>query len=348
VQVAGGEDPRGDSARGAVDWLLDRQIMQPGDWSRTVAAEPGGWCFEYANDVYPDLDDTAMVAMALADQFTSQAAANAASPAARGEDARTAAAATLDRSTAAIARAQGWLLAMQNRDGGWGAFDRDNDRQFLCHVPFADHNAMIDPSTPDLTARVLEALGALGRRYKDKAVSRAVTYLRQTQQADGSWFGRWGVNYIYGTWQVLTGMAAVGIGPDDDAMQAGANWLIAHQQPCGGWGESPDSYADPTRRGQGPVTASQTAWAVLGLLASGMHDHGAVRRGVQFLIDRQRPDGGWDEPEFTGTGFPRVFYLRYHLYAIYFPLLALARYAAAVGGGPISADPSAAAIAGGE
>jgi squalene-hopene/tetraprenyl-beta-curcumene cyclase len=314
-----------DATTRGVSWLLDQQITRPGDWSRTVAAEPGGWCFEYGNDFYPDLDDTAMAVMALAGQFTRERSPGAITIKAESEQHL----ALLDRSTTAIAKAQQWMLAMQNRDGGWGAFDRDNDRQFLCHVPFADHNAMIDPSTPDLTARVIEALGALGRRYKDKAVSRAITYLRQTQEADGSWFGRWGVNYIYGTWQVLTGLAAVGVTGDDPAVTAGANWLLAHQQPSGGWGESPDSYADSTLRGQGPCTASQTAWAVLGLLAAGRANERAVRRGIDYLIAHQRTDGGWDEPEFTGTGFPRVFYLRYHYYPIYFPLLALARWSAA-------------------
>jgi squalene-hopene/tetraprenyl-beta-curcumene cyclase len=223
------------------------------------------------------------------------------------------------------------MMAMQNRDGGWGAFDRNNDRQFLCYVPFADHNAMIDPSTPDLTARVLESLAQMGHRVGEPLVDRAVAYLRQTQEPDGSWFGRWGVNYIYGTWQVLTGLAAVGVSANDPVMVAGANWLLAYQQACGGWGESPDSYADPHLRGQGPVTASQTAWAILGLMAAGESRHPAVARGIQFLLSRQRADGTWDEPEFTGTGFPRVFYLRYHMYPIYFPLMALSRWAVTVG-----------------
>jgi squalene-hopene/tetraprenyl-beta-curcumene cyclase len=193
-------------------------------------------------------------------------------------------------------------------------------------VPFADHNAMIDPSTPDLTARVLEALGRLGKRAGDAAVDRAIAYVRASQQADGSWFGRWGVNYIYGTWQVLSGLAAVGVRPDDPLMVSGSQWLLAHQQPSGAWGESADSYADPSLRGQGPPTASQTAWAVLGLLAAGLRDHPATLAGIGYLIDQQQGDGSWDETEFTGTGFPRVFYLRYHLYRVYFPLLALARW----------------------
>jgi squalene-hopene/tetraprenyl-beta-curcumene cyclase len=219
---------------------------------------------------------------------------------------------------------------MQNRDGGWGAFDRNNNREFLCHVPFADHNAMIDPSTPDLAGRVLEALGQLGRRLGDPAVDRAVAYVRREQNADGSWFGRWGVNYIYGTWQAIAGLVAVGVPIDDPAIVAGADWLLVHQQACGGWGESPDSYESPHLRGQGTPTASQTAWAILGLLAAGMERHPAVARGIRYLTTMQNDDGTWDEAEFTGTGFPRVFYLRYHYYPIYFPLLALSNWAVKV------------------
>lgn len=325
-----------------VEWLLSQEVRRRGDWAETVNVAPGGWCFEYANEFYPDLDDTAMVVMALANQFSptpeealppelqlvDELLSPHGSPLEQESRDRSA---TLGRTTGAIERAENWMLAMQNRDGGWGAFDRDNDREFLCYVPFADHNAMIDPSTPDLTARVLEALGQLGRRLGDPAVDRAVKYLRQTQEADGSWFGRWGVNYVYGTWQVLTGLRAIGVPTDDPMLVAGANWLLAYQQSSGGWGESPDSYTDPRLRGQGPATASQTAWAVLGLLAAGLHHHPATARGVHYLLDTQNEDGTWDEPEFTGTGFPRVFYLRYHLYRIYFPLMALSRYTVAIG-----------------
>lgn len=335
----------------AIGWLLKRQITQPGDWSRTVDAEPGGWCFEYANDFYPDCDDTAMVLMALREQFAKDSGSRGIVPAELRlvseetaddlEQARQQVAQT-DRIAAAIQRGLQWLLAMQNRDGGWGAFDRDNNRQFLCYVPFADHNAMIDPSTPDVTGRVLEALGRLGFRQGNPAVDRAIGFLRVTQEADGSWFGRWGVNYVYGTWQVLAGLARVGVPPDDPAVVAGANWLLAHQQPCGGWGESADSYADPRLRGQGPPTASQTAWAVMGLLAAGLENHPAVARGVRFLIERQRLDGTWEEPEFTGTGFPRVFYLRYHYYPMYFPLMALSQWAATAAVGCTDAAPPAA------
>ncbi len=334
------------SVQRGVEWLLDREITRRGDWAERTDAATGGWCFEHNNDFYPDCDDTAMVIMALWRQFEDGQARPLPDGYAirfRDESALPSAhlAATLDRTTGAIARAERWLLAMQNKDGGWGAFDRDNTSEFLCHVPFADHNAMIDPSSPDLAARVLEALGCLGRRVGNPAVDRAVKYLRETQEADGAWFGRWGVNYIYGTWQVLTGLRAVGVAESDPAIVAGANWLIAHQQPTGGWGESADSYADPRLRGQGNTTASQTAWAVIGLLAAGKQDHPAVTRGVRYLIDTQRDDGGWNEPEFTGTGFPRVFYLRYHLYPIYFPLMALAQYARATWEGAGSQEPEA-------
>jgi squalene-hopene/tetraprenyl-beta-curcumene cyclase len=237
-----------------------------------------------------------------------------------------------------------WLLGMQNKDGGWGAFDRDNNKEILCKVPFADHNAMIDPSTPDLTGRVMESLGRLGFRVGDRKsegrksggsnppdnspIDRVVAYMRKEQQPDGSWFGRWGVNYIYGTWQALTGLSAVGVPADDPAVQAGANWLLAHQHSSGGWGESPQSYDCGSERGRGTPTASQTAWAVMGLIAAGKVDDPAVMRGIRFLLDRQRKDGTWFEPEYTGTGFPLVFYLKYHYYSVYFPLMALSLYAA--------------------
>jgi squalene-hopene/tetraprenyl-beta-curcumene cyclase len=329
--TASGLPARHEAVESATRWLLDRQIERKGDWAETTAAEPGGWCFEYDNEFYPDLDDTAMVLMALNDQFATPPARNSSglkvfashqgSPAGSPE--------ILERTARAIYRGEQWVLAMQNRDGGWGAFDRNNDRRFLCYVPFSDHNAAIDPSTPDLAARVLEALGQLGHRQGQPAVDRAIAYLRSTQEPDGSWFGRWGVNYIYGTWQVLTGLTAVGVATDDPTIVAGACWLLKYQQACGGWGESPESYADPGLCGQGPVTASQTAWAVMGLVAAGLQDDPATLRGVRYLIDAQRENGRWDEPEFTGTGFPRVFYLRYHWYPIYFPLMALAQWAAA-------------------
>ena len=333
---AGGLKSDNPAIQRAVQWLLDRQITKPGDWSETVEAEPGGWCFEYNNDFYPDSDDTAMVLMALGEQFLDNRTGSGALPpelrlvsesTVDGLDDALDQVTIVDRTAKAVDRGLKWMLAMQNDDGGWGAFDRNNNRRFLCHVPFADHNAMIDPSTPDLTGRVIEALGKLGVGLGHPAVDRAVKYLRSTQEPDGSWFGRWGVNYVYGTWQAITGLTGVGVDVDDPAVVSAANWLLAHQQPCGGWGESPDTYEDPRLRGQGPVTASQTAWAVMGLLAAGLERHPAVARGVQFLLDTQQSDGTWDEPEFTGTGFPQVFYLRYHYYPIYFPLMALSRWA---------------------
>jgi squalene-hopene/tetraprenyl-beta-curcumene cyclase len=313
--MGGGADA--DLDRG-VDWLLANEIRTAGDWTRrAAAAEPSGWCFEYANRFYPDVDDTAMVVIALA---TWRRRGSAPEHAERRE-----------RVEAAIRRACRWLEAMQNRDGGWGAFDRDNDCELLCKVPFADHNAMIDPSSPDLAGRVLEAFGKAGMRPGHPAVDRAVAYLRKTQEADGGWYGRWGVNYVYGTWQALQGLAAVGVPAADPAVVAAADWLEATQQPDGGWGETPESYADPALAGVGPPTASQTAWAVAGLVAAGRRDSRAVRRGVRWLVERQESDGSWRQREFTGTGFPKVFYLRYHWYPIYFPLLALVRAAGGSG-----------------
>jgi squalene-hopene/tetraprenyl-beta-curcumene cyclase len=308
-----------DAAVKTVDWLLDKEVTRRGDWAKHALAPPAGWFFEYHNEFYPDVDDTAMVLIALAELEQGSGARNQ-GPGARAR-----------RIAAAAERARKWILAMQNRDGGWGAFDKDNDAEFLCRVPFADHNAMIDPSTADLTGRVLEALALWGQSPNDPAMRRGIEFLRRTQERDGCWYGRWGVNYIYGTWQGLVGLAACGVPADDPAMKHGAAWLLGHQHACGGWGESAYSYEQPELRGQGPVTASQTAWAILGLIAAGLGDQAAVERGIYYLLDTQRPDGGWDEFEFTGTGFPRVFYLRYHYYPIYFPLLALARYQTARG-----------------
>lgn len=344
----------------ALDWLVKRQIVQPGDWAATVRAEPGGWCFEHANPFYPDCDDTAAVLMALASRFGEHSSKAEevfpphwdviAGQRSRGlprgvngqetdslgrlwdqtalddEANRTPEEDILVRTTSAIDRGVRWLLAMQNRDGGWAAFDRNNCRAILTRVPFADHNAMIDPSAPDLTGRVLEALGTLGYRLGHPAVDRAVAYLRRVQQPDGSWFGRWAVNYIYGTWLAVTGLRAVGSSEDDPAIVAAANWFLRHQLGDGGWGETPATYENPALRGSGPSTPSQTAWAVLGLIAAGKGRDPAACRGIRYLLHHQSPDGGWKENAVTGTGFPKVFYLRYHLYPVYFPLLALARF----------------------
>ncbi len=293
----------------AVRWLLAREVRNPGDWSLSnPGLEPAGWFFEYRNAFYPDTDDTAMVLMALARTGAAQ------TPAARP----------------AVERGLRWLLGMQNRDGGWAAFDRNIDREVLTKVPFADHNAMLDPSCPDITARVLEALGQFGYGPDHPQVARALCFLRRTQERSGCWIGRWGVNYLYGTWQVLAGLKGIGLDPDDPMVRAAVAWLEQVQQPCGGWGETCRSYDDPSLAGQGTPTASQTAWALLALLAAGEADSTAVRRGIDYLVATQRDGGDWHEEPFTGTGFPKVFYLKYHLYSLYFPLMALARYSKVV------------------
>jgi squalene-hopene/tetraprenyl-beta-curcumene cyclase len=296
----------------AAGWLIDRQCRRPGDWAARNPAPPGGWAFEFRNEPYPDVDDTAMALMVLG---------RARVP---GHEAAR---------RAAVERGLRWLLGMQNRDGGWASFDRGNDKAWLTQVPFADHNAMIDPSTADITGRVLECLGQRGGfGVHHPAVRPALTFLRGQQELDGSWYGRWGVNYLYGTAQVLRGLSLVGEDLDAPYVRRAARWLAAHQNADGGWGESIASYDDRREKGRGPSTASQTAWALIGLIAAGHAGEPAVRRGVRYLLERQSPDGTWPEEAWTGTGFPRVFYLRYHLYPHYFPMLALARYRAASAG----------------
>ena len=279
------------------------------------ATEPGGWFFEYNNGFYPDIDDTAMVLMGLARSGHAwerdlQSGEFQLIPAAK--------------------RGLNWLLQMQNKDGGWAAFDRDINHEILTKVPFADHNAMLDPSCPDITARVLEALGQYDIRVGNPQVDRGIAFITQTQDKRGCWIGRWGVNYIYGTWQVLLGLEASGYDLKQPMVQHAVAWLKSVQQSDGGWGESCQSYDDPSLAGQGIVTASQTAWALLGLIAAGEASGDAVRRGIRSLIATQQPDGSWHEDQFTGTGFPKVFYLKYHMYRLYFPLMALARFKHAV------------------
>jgi squalene-hopene/tetraprenyl-beta-curcumene cyclase len=301
----------------AADWLFEREVRRPGDWSvMNPYLEPGGWFFEYKNGFYPDTDDTAMVLMGLA--RSGQAWQNS-SPADE--------AVTMPRP--AVRRGIEWLLAMQNTNGGWAAFDRDITLEVLTKVPFADHNAMLDPSCPDITARVLEALGQFGFHHGHPRVDRALAFLEETQDPRGCWIGRWGVNYLYGTWQVLVGLEAIGYDMTRPMVRRAVKWLNEVQQASGGWGESCHSYDDPATAGQGPTTASQTAWALLGLIAAGEADSDSARAGIQFLTQRQLPSGDWHEEEFTGTGFPKVFYLRYHLYRLYFPLMALARFESA-------------------
>jgi squalene-hopene/tetraprenyl-beta-curcumene cyclase len=292
----------------AAAWLLEREVKRPGDWlTRNPEGVIGGWYFEYANEFYPDCDDTTAVLSALAGVRIPDAALR-------------------ERVDGARARGLRWLLSMQNDDGGWAAFDRACDKELLTHVPFADHNAMIDPSSEDITGRVLETLAIEGFGRDDPAVARAVDFLRRRQQEDGTWYGRWGCNYIYGTWLALWGLASIGEDMTDPLYQRAAAWLMERQNEDGGWGESLGTYTDPSRKGTGPSTASQTAWALMGLMAAGHHRSGSVARGVAYLLDTQRPDGSWDDPHWTGTGFPGVFYLRYHLYDDYFPVTALAAY----------------------
>jgi len=293
-----------DSLERATRWLLTKEVRRRGDWSvKRPKAEPSGWYFEFANEFYPDIDDTAMVLLALAHSR------NTGLPGVE-ESAR---------------RAIGWLLTMQSSDGGWAAFDVDNNWEFLSNVPFAGHNAMLDPTCPDITGRVLEALACWGMDPEHKAVRRGINYLLETQGADGSWFGRWGVDYVYGTFLALRGLRAVGYDDREAAVLRGGEWLRSVQNADGGWGESCASY-DRNSFAGAPSTPSQTAWAVLGLLAGGDTTSESVSNGIQYLVESQREDGGWDESLATGTGFPRVFYLNYHLYRDSFPLLALAEF----------------------
>jgi squalene-hopene/tetraprenyl-beta-curcumene cyclase len=285
-------------------WLLTKEVRRKGDWSvKRPDTEPSGWYFEFANEFYPDIDDTAMVLLALA-------GARAPQPQEQANVTR---------------RAVRWLLDMQSKDGGWAAFDVDNNWNMLREVPFADHNAMLDPTCPDITGRVLEALCTCGIAPDHAAIRRAVDFLIRTQEADGSWYGRWGVDYIYGTFLALRGLRAAGESDREAHVLRAAEWLRSVQNADGGWGESCASYDNRTFVPAGS-SASQTAWAVLGLLAAGDIESQSVRRGVEFLAETQREDGSWDEELTTGTGFPRVFYLVYHLYRQSFPLLALAAY----------------------
>jgi squalene-hopene/tetraprenyl-beta-curcumene cyclase len=286
----------------SADWLLSKEIRRKGDWSvKRPNLEPSGWAFEFNNEYYPDIDDTAMVLLAL----------------------RHAKASDPDLQDKAERRALNWLLGMQGSDGGWAAFDVDNNRSLLNKVPFADHNAMLDPACPDITGRVLDAITKCGLGPEHPAVVKAVEFLLRNQERDGSWYGRWGVNYIYGTFLALRGLRAAGHPMARPSVERASEWLRSVQNPDGGWGESCLGYKTHGYV-HAPSTPSQTAWAMLGLEAAGLGELPAVRRGLRWLLERQKPDGRWDEDLMTGTGFPNVFYLSYHLYRDYFPLLALA------------------------
>jgi squalene-hopene/tetraprenyl-beta-curcumene cyclase len=300
------------SARCGLEWLKPRQILDTvGDWAaRRPDVRPGGWAFQYANAHYPDLDDTAVILMAM-DRASQRQSAGISSDYRQSID-----------------RGREWVLGLQSRNGGWGAFDADNNYGYLNHIPFSDHGALLDPPTADVTARCVSMLAQLGdKRGESKALDRSLAYLKRTQQKDGSWYGRWGMNYIYGTWSVLCALNAAGIDPASDEVRRAVEWLVSIQNPDGGWGEDGESYRlDYEGYEPAASTASQTAWAILGLMAASEVDHPAAARGIDYLVRTQGKDGFWNEARFTATGFPRVFYLRYHGYPKFFPLWALARY----------------------
>jgi squalene-hopene/tetraprenyl-beta-curcumene cyclase len=300
-----GTAPTDEGMRRAGAWLLGEEVTIKGDWSiRRPALAPGGWAFEFANDHYPDIDDTAEVVLALRNCEVD--------------------------AEGAIDRAVAWIEGMQCADGGWGAFDADNTRGLCEELPFCDFGELIDPPSADVTAHVVEMLAVLGR--VGPVMDRGVRWLLDAQEADGSWFGRWGANFVYGTGAVVPALAAAGLGADHPAMTAAVRWLEAHQNPDGGWGEDLRSYRDPSLGGQGTSTASQTAWALLALLAADRRG-GSTDRGIEFLVGSQRDDGTWDEPWFTGTGFPGDFYINYHLYRLVFPVMALGRHLGGRGDG---------------
>jgi squalene-hopene/tetraprenyl-beta-curcumene cyclase len=303
----------------AADWMLAKEVRHLGDWSVKVRnTPPGGWYFEFNNEFYPDTDDSAQVLLALS-KVDNKAR---------------------ERYQYNVCqRAIAWIFAMQCKSGGWASFDKNNTKMVFENIPFADHNAMLDPPTVDITGRILEMLAAYGYTQADRRVGKAIQFVLREQQPDGSWFGRWGVNYLYGTFLVLRGLEAIGMWNHEPQIQQAAEWIRSVQNADGGWGESCASYDDPTMRGVGPSTPSQTSWAILGLLSAGDTRSDSLAKGVRWLMEQQRPGGDWDESTgegaarmsvITGTGFPRVFYLAYHLYRNYFPLLALTNYQRAI------------------
>jgi len=289
----------------AGEWILTKQVVKKGDWIvKNPHTEPGGWAFEFYNELYPDCDDTAEILIFLdrvnlPDQH---------------------------RKLKDSERALSWLLSMQSKAGGWGAFDIDNDQDLLNQVPFADHGAMLDPPTADVSGRVLWMLGRLGFNRDHKQVRQVIDFIKSKQEVNGSWWGRWGVNYIYGTWLALFGLRSIGEDMSQPFVHRAVSWYEEKQNEDGGWGETCESYTDPLRAGKGKSTVSQTAWAVMGILAAGKVENPAVKRGIEFLLNRQEISGSWYEDEFTGAGFPGHFYIKYHMYQHFFPLMAISRY----------------------
>jgi squalene-hopene/tetraprenyl-beta-curcumene cyclase len=301
-------DPR---MQKAADWILSKQVREYGDWSvKNKKGKPGGWYFEFNNEFYPDVDDTAQVCLGLGQVETANERYRIDS----------------------IQRAVDWMMTMQCKNGGFASFDKDNTKMVFQYIPFADHNAMLDPPTVDITGRILEMLAFYGVSRDDKRVRKAIDFVLKEQEPDGAWFGRWGCNYLYGTFLVLRGLEAMGVDRNEPFILQAAEWIRMVQNPDGGWGESLWSYHDPNQRGVGESTCSQTAWACLGLMAAGDLRSGSVDRGIAYLLAHQRKNGSWWEKQHTGTGFPKVFYLKYHMYAEYFPLLALATYSKVMNG----------------
>jgi len=302
--IEGGMSPDHPILKEAMSWLVEQQILTGGDWQVKNSCPPGGWAFEFVNTRYPDVDDSAVVLSTLHCLSNGQA----------------------EMVKSVKQRGMDWVLSMQSSSGGWAAFDRNNDMVILNRIPFADQEAMVDYPTADVTGRVLEAMGYYGFDKTHPRAAKAIEFLRDLQEPDGCWWGRWGVNYIYGTWGVLRGLINIGEDPKAPWIQNALRWLKEHQNEDGGWGETCESYFNPQLRGQGPSTPSQTAWALMALIAGGEEESPSVNRGIQYLLNTQKPDGSWEELHFTGTGFPKHFFIRYHNYRNCFPLMALGQY----------------------